>query len=129
MYYEFYIDQFFVEHLLTGYLLLRMTAKRQRADVKALRILAGSFADTIIMTLCICTGIFWCRFLGMFFCGNHIICRKREKAVHKRDDITGAGERYIRRSPADPHPYLGDTAASGSLAHGPVIGTCRDILG
>ena len=79
VYYEFYIDQFFVEHLLTGYLLLRMTAKRQRADVKTIRVLAGSFADTIIMTLCICTGIFWCRFLGMFFAGTILFAGKGKR--------------------------------------------------
>lgn len=56
MYYELYIDQFFLEHLLTDGLLLALTALLCRSRLRAGRLLAGSAAGAAVMTFLICTG-------------------------------------------------------------------------
>lgn len=80
MYYEFYIDQFFLEHLLIGYLLLRLTAKIGRQKVSWKRLLGGSFINTGLMLLAVLAGNFWWYFAGLALVGLWIFhgksCRK-----------------------------------------------------
>ena len=54
MYYEFYIDQFFAEHLLTGYFLLSSAVLWQKKTVSGIRILLGSAAGSAVMSAMIC---------------------------------------------------------------------------
>ncbi|MDO4323297.1 MAG: sigma-E processing peptidase SpoIIGA [Lachnospiraceae bacterium] len=79
MYYEFYIDQFFVEHLLTGYLLMRLTVKISRADISWKRVLAGSFVNTVTMMLAICAGVSWWYFSGLLLAGAFLFAGKTWK--------------------------------------------------
>lgn len=69
MYYEFYIDQFFVEHLLTGYLLIRLTVKVSRADISWKRIASASLVNTAVMTMAVCAGAPWWYFSGLLLSG------------------------------------------------------------
>lgn len=61
MYYEIYIDQFFAEHLLTGFLLLKLTALFLGREGSWKRILAASLSNAAAVTLAviICTAGFW----------------------------------------------------------------------
>ena len=56
MYYEFYIDQFFVEHLLTGCILLLTAVRLGRREVSGLRIVLASAAGTLVMCMLIAAG-------------------------------------------------------------------------
>ncbi len=56
MYYEFYIDQFFLEHLLTGCLLFALTVRLRREQVRWRRLLAASALNAALMTLLVCLG-------------------------------------------------------------------------
>lgn len=69
MYYEIYIDQFCLEHLLTGYLLLYLTAKVGRAEASGLRVLGGSAINTVVMLLSILAGKSWWYVSGLLFSG------------------------------------------------------------
>ncbi len=53
---EFYIDQFFLEQFLTGYLLLALTARLVRAQVSRLRLGAGSLLNAAVMCCLVCSG-------------------------------------------------------------------------
>ena len=53
MYYELYIDQFFAEHLLTGYLLLRLTALSLGRKPEFKRILLAALQQAAAMTLAV----------------------------------------------------------------------------
>lgn len=84
VYYEFYIDQFFVEHLLIGYLLLRLTAKLGHMQVSWKRILGGSLLNTVLMLLAVCAGNFWWYVPGFLFAGLWIFRGKSgKKAVRQ----------------------------------------------
>lgn len=56
MYYEFYVDQFFVEQFLTDSLLLFLTAVFCRKCVRLWRLLAGGAVGAFSMTGLVCTG-------------------------------------------------------------------------
>ncbi|GEM_PF-1004928 len=56
MYYEFYIDQFFVEHLLTGCILLSIAVRLGRWEVSSLRIILAGAAGTLVMCALIAAG-------------------------------------------------------------------------
>ncbi len=81
MYYEFYIDQFFVEHLLTGYLLIRLTVKASRADISWKRVAAASFANTAVMTIAVCVGSFWWYFSGLLLSDVLLFAGKTWKSM------------------------------------------------
>lgn len=53
MYYEIYIDQFFAEHLLTGFLLLELSAMLLRRHASWKRVLSASAANTVAVTLAV----------------------------------------------------------------------------
>lgn len=53
MYYEFYIDQFFVEHLLTSCILLAAAVRLGRREVAKLRIVLAGTAGTCVMCVLI----------------------------------------------------------------------------
>ncbi len=57
MYYEFYIDQFFLEHLLTGYLLIGAAAALGRQRLSWRRIAAASVINAAVMTWLTCLGL------------------------------------------------------------------------
>lgn len=63
MYYEIYIDQFFVEHLLTGFLLLRLSAQMGQSQTSWKKIaLAGIVnAGAVTLSVTICTMDLWRR--------------------------------------------------------------------
>ncbi len=69
MYYEFYIDQFFLEHLLTGYLLIGTAALLGRQKLSRKRIAAASMANAASMTLLTCLGLPEWYFSGMLLAG------------------------------------------------------------
>lgn len=54
MYFTFYIDQFFLEQVLTGALLLAVTARLRRQKVSWKRLLAGSAGNAAVATALIC---------------------------------------------------------------------------
>ncbi len=56
MYYEFYIDQFFVEHLLTGCILLSIAVRLGRWEVSGIRIILAGAAGTLVMCALIAAG-------------------------------------------------------------------------
>ncbi|WP_283681865.1 sigma-E processing peptidase SpoIIGA [Parablautia sp. Marseille-Q6255] len=57
MYYEFYIDRFFVEHLLTGYLLLSAAVRLQRLEASVGRVLFAAAAKAVVMCTAIALGL------------------------------------------------------------------------
>lgn len=65
MYYEIYIDQFFLEHLLIGYLLIVVSVSLQRDKLSWKRIAAGSVTDAVLMTAFVCAGVPQLYFLAM----------------------------------------------------------------
>lgn len=69
MFYEFYIDQFAAEHLLSGYLLLLAASKAAGRKISYRRLLAGSTVSVMIMILLICRGVRGWYFMGMFMAG------------------------------------------------------------
>ena len=56
MFLEFYIDQFFLEQFLTGYLLLSLTARLGRMETSTFRLGAGSCANAAAMCVLVWTG-------------------------------------------------------------------------
>lgn len=76
MYYEFYIDQFFVEHLLIGCLLMRLAVKLTRMDVPRMRILAAGLVNAAVMTLAVCAGSAWWYFAGLLLAGAVLFAGK-----------------------------------------------------
>lgn len=56
MYYEFYIDQFAAEQLLSQYLLLALCARILGRQVSGRRLALGSVLGTAMMVLAVCTG-------------------------------------------------------------------------
>lgn len=57
MYYEFYIDQFLLEHLLIGYLLIAASVSLQKKTVTRKRIAAGSIINAVLTTVLVCLGL------------------------------------------------------------------------
>lgn len=77
VYYEIYIDQFFLEHLVTDGMLLALTAAVCRRKIGWLRLIAGGIAGAAGMTLLLCTGhpeLYWLCMAGAgttaFWAGN-----------------------------------------------------------
>ncbi len=70
VYYEFYIDQFFLEHLLTGFLLIAVTVSLRRQNVSWKRMLAGSAAGAAAVTAFVCLGMPGWYFAGMLLAGT-----------------------------------------------------------
>lgn len=80
MYYEFYIDQFFLEHLLTGSLLIAASIRIQRKKLSPVRVLAGSTVNAVIVTMLVCLGMPEWYFTGMLLAGVILFAgRKREE--------------------------------------------------
>ncbi len=69
MYYEFYIDQFFLEHLLTGYLLIATAAFLGRQKLPRKRVMAAGAANAAVMTALVCLGLPEWYFSGMLLAG------------------------------------------------------------
>ncbi len=69
MYYEFYIDQFFLEHLLTGYLLIAAATSLGRQKLSRKRMVAGSSVNAAAMTALVCLGLPGWYFSGILFAG------------------------------------------------------------
>jgi stage II sporulation protein GA (sporulation sigma-E factor processing peptidase) len=80
VYYEFYIDQFFVEHLLTGYLLTALAVRLCGMEIPRWRILAGSLLNAGIMVLAVCAGTSLWYFAGLPACAAFVFAGKSEKA-------------------------------------------------
>lgn len=78
MYYEFYIDQFFAEHLLTGYFLLSSAVLWQKKTVSGIRILLGSAAGSAVMSALICARMPRLYPLGMAAAGVFVFAGKRQ---------------------------------------------------
>jgi stage II sporulation protein GA (sporulation sigma-E factor processing peptidase) len=81
VYYEFYIDQFFLEHLLIGYLLLRLTAKIGRQTISWKRLLGGSFINTVLMLLAVLAGNFWWYLVGLVLVGSWVFRGKSRRTI------------------------------------------------
>lgn len=86
MYYEFYIDQFFLEHLITGYFLLRLTSFLCRDTVPRRRSLLGALANASVMTIAILGGLKTAGLLGIAAAGA---------AAYGRRDIRWFGRRLL----------------------------------
>ena len=56
MYYEFYADQFFLEHVLTDCILLSLSALVTHQAFRLHRIVLGGVAGAFLMTVCVCIG-------------------------------------------------------------------------
>lgn len=80
MYYEFYIDQFFVEHLLIGCLLLSAALALQKRTAPTVRILLGSIAGSAVMCMVIIAGLPAFYFLGMAVSGMIVFGGKESGA-------------------------------------------------
>ena len=81
MYVEFYIDQFFAEHLLTGFLLIDLAVRIGRMDISKRRIALGSLIDTAFLTAGICTGTLWPGAAGLAAAGCAVFGKKGRGAV------------------------------------------------
>lgn len=93
MYYEFYIDQFFVEHLLTGYLLTTLAVRLCGAEIPRWRILAGSLLNAGIMVLAVCVGTSLWYFAGLPACAVVVFAGRNEKTGNsKKRDKNRPGE-------------------------------------
>lgn len=86
MYYEFYIDQFFAEHLLTGYLLLSGTARLLGEHISWKRLAAGSIANAALVTVLLLAGVPSWYFCGMVLSGALVFYRRRGKEETDRRD-------------------------------------------
>lgn len=76
MYYEFYIDQFFAEHLLTGYLLLSGTARLLGRHISWKRLAAGSLINAALVTALLLAGVPFWYFCGMLLSGALVFDRR-----------------------------------------------------
>ena len=56
MYYEFYADQFFLEHFLTDCILLSLSALVMDQAFHLRRIVLGGATGAFLMTVCVCIG-------------------------------------------------------------------------
>lgn len=77
VYFEFYIDQFFLEHFLTGALLLALTASLEKKRVSWLRIAAGSLANAALTTFFLCAALPEWYFFGIIFAGGITFFNKK----------------------------------------------------
>lgn len=78
VYYEFYIDQFFAEHLLTGYFLLSSAVLWQKTPVSGIRLVLGSAAGSAVMCALICARMPELYPLGMAAAGAFVFAGKRQ---------------------------------------------------
>lgn len=83
MYYEIYIDQFFVEQLLTGYILLCLCLKLQGRTISRGRIAAGSIANAVWATVCILQGALDGIVFGIAAAGLAVFPKKTAKQFAK----------------------------------------------
>ena len=80
MYYEFYIDQFAAEHILSGCLLLMITARVLKRKVPRVRIVTGSIVQTAIVILFLLAGVSWGYVLALAAAGA-VTFGKKEKGL------------------------------------------------
>ena len=83
MYYEFYIDQFFLEQLLVGYLLLKATVSFRRLAVSGKRIFLGSLANALVTAAGVCLGLAFLFPAGMISAGLVVYSGRRGGGVGK----------------------------------------------
>ncbi len=83
MYVEFYIDQFFLEHFLTGALLLAATASLEKARVPWGRIAAGSLANAALTTLLLYVGLPGWNVWGIILAGGITFFNKKRSHLVK----------------------------------------------
>lgn len=76
MYYEFYIDQFAVEQILTGYLLLAVCVRLRRREISWKRIAAGSVVNAAFAAAFVCMGIPQAAIAGMVAAGAVVFGRQ-----------------------------------------------------
>lgn len=69
MYYEFYIDQFFAEQLLSDYLLLAAAVRMLGIKVSGKRLAAGSVAGAVLVTVLTCIQLADWQMIGMLGAG------------------------------------------------------------
>ncbi len=81
MYYEFYIDQFFLEHLLVGYLLIATTVSLRRQSVSWKRMMAGSAVGAAAVTALVCLGLPGWYFIGMLLSGAVVFAGKGREEI------------------------------------------------
>lgn len=79
MFYEFYIDQFTAEHLLSGYLLLLSAASAAGQKKSFRRLLTGDLVGVLTMLLLVCSGIRGWYFSGMLVAGLTVFGEKNLK--------------------------------------------------
>lgn len=83
MYLEFYIDQFFLEHFLTGCLLLDVTAALGKTRVSWRRIAAGSLINAALTTFLLCKNLSGWSFMGIIFAGGITFFNRKRKDLMK----------------------------------------------
>lgn len=83
MYYEIYIDQFFMEQLLTGYILLWLCLRLQKRTLSWGRLAAGSIGNAVWATGCILHGALKAAALGIFAAGLAVFPKKTVKQFGK----------------------------------------------
>lgn len=83
LYFEFYIDQFFLEHFLTGALLLALTASLEKKRVSWMRIAAGSLANAALTTFFLCVNLPKWNFFGIIFAGGITFFNKKRNYLLK----------------------------------------------
>lgn len=83
LYFEFYIDQFFLEQFLTGALLLSLTASLGKWAVSWKRIAAGSLASAALTTFFLCVNLPKYNFFGIIFAGGITFFNKKRNYLLK----------------------------------------------
>ena len=81
LYYEFYIDQFFLEQVITQGLLLLLTSKAVGRDRSFLRLGAGSVIGAGMMTGFLCAGSFWIGAFCSLMTGSLTISGRKWKDI------------------------------------------------
>lgn len=77
MYYEFYIDQFFLEQVITQGLLLLLVSKSEGKSLSFRRLGAGSLIGAGTMTFFLCLGNRWLAFWGSLIAGSAVLSGKK----------------------------------------------------
>lgn len=72
MYYEFYADQFFLEHFLTDCILLSLSALVMDQAFHLRRIVLGGATGAFLMTVCVCIG--WFGFMAAVYAVCTYLC-------------------------------------------------------
>lgn len=95
VFYEIYIDQLFIQHLLMGFLLLKLTCRQKGKNISGIKILKASLVNTMTVTLGLCTamvlndsskiGLLWFagNLIGLAGAGRVILGnRERKEYIH-----------------------------------------------